>query len=277
MFISVVILAVILFAYSGSRVHFWHKEGKKLLTTGYTPPAGGRLSRYTMKGIATVAATVFLGRVRVIGSEHAHAVKSVRTMIIANHSFDWDFLVTAMILPFCYRQIAKMAELRSAWRAPLAAWLGFIGIDVERGRAATKSDAEAAVNAYARALAFSEDSKLTVYPEGLITYSGQITKFKSGAIRGLQAASQLTNGEELFVLPLAIHYHKKRNWSGIGHFFSRFGGVTVVIGKPIPLSSLPASTPEATTKLRDTVQSLLVAAKQSRRESVEADSTAASF
>lgn len=255
--------------YGAYRTSFWLAEGKKLTTRdGYVPPAQTWLAKVALKFFSYVMTLPTIGRIKVIGRENVYAPG--RLMILGNHSFELDFAVTQRAMPVPYRQIGALNQLLGL-RAPFAAWTGFVAVNTDGGKAKSKETGEKVVQAYANVLKHGADSRLMLFPQGKLVYTGELLPedFRTGAVRGMQIAAKDVNPSELAVLPFAIHYHKVRHGrTGLSQFFSRFGGATVVIGERIPYSALPQDPRDATEFVRQQIASLLDQAKSRTARSV---------
>ncbi len=270
---------------------FWRREGKKLQISGYLPPPPNFFGRLVYRFLARLACFLWVGPVKVIGHDNTQFTGKV--IIVPNHVFEFDFAVISQALPLAYRQLAVASEV-TGWRATLAAWFGFCAVQGERGKAKSKTSADAVIEAGANILC--KDRAFLMFPQGLLIRNNvlQRDQFRTGWIRVLNRASETVGREELAALPVGIVYvdepimatwfHRLVKWLRFPDFLLRqFGlsgfriwravdkdkdgklvkvevryyGASVVVGKPIPLNSLPADIHEATEVLRAAIQSEL--------------------
>lgn len=279
--------------YVAKRYSFWKGEAKKLLQGGYLPAPPTFLARLFFKFATRLIAFLVVGPVKVYGKKNARY--NGRLLIAPNHTFQMDFAVTRTALPCHYTQIAKQAEVQGA-RALIAAWVGTIAAKVEGGTAKPGQGA-AVVKAAAAYLASNAHTRLLLFPQGKLVYDNVLRPedFRTGAARTMaMAVEQLGEGENVALLPVAIDYKRDpKNAS----YFQRFVGVlarvipplgkfrtwadvtrnpdgtksvtkfrnygaTVVIGEPIPFSSLPQNPHECSQFMRAKIQELLEQAQK---------------
>lgn len=274
--------------YVAKRYSFWKGEAKKLLEGGYLPPPPTMLARLVFKIATRLIVFLVVGPVKVVGKRNARY--NGRLLIAPNHTFQMDFAVTRTALPCHYTQIAKQAEVKGA-RAIIAAWVGTIAAKVEGGSAKPGQGA-AVVKAAANYLASSASTRLLLFPQGKLVYDNVLRPedFRTGAARTLAlAVEQLGSDENVALLPAAIHYkrdpkhaslfqravgalarvipplRKFRSWVDVTknpdgtktvNKFRNYGA-TVVIGEPIPFSSLPKDPHECSQFMRAKIQELL--------------------
>ncbi len=276
------------------RYSFWKGEARKLLDGGYLPPPPTFLARIFFKFATRLIAFLVVGPVKVIGKRNARY--NGRLLIAPNHTFQMDFAVTRTALPCHYTQIAKQAEVKGP-RAIIAAWVGTIAAKVEGGTAKPGQGA-AVVKAAARYLASHRFTRLLLFPQGKLVYDNVLRPedFRTGAARTMSmAVEQLGTGEDVALLPVGIHYKRDpkdashfqrfvgalarvisplrnfRSWADVTRNadgsknvtrFRNYGAV-VVIGKPIPFSSLPQDPHECSQFMRAKIQELLDQAQRS--------------
>ncbi len=274
--------------YVAKRYSFWKGEARKLLEGGYLPPPPTFLARLVFKMATRLIVFLVVGPVKVVGKRNARY--NGRLLIAPNHTFQMDFAVTRTALPCHYTQIAKQAEVKGA-RAIIAAWVGTIAAKVEGGSAKPGQGA-AVVKAAANYLASSAHTRLLLFPQGKLVYDNVLRPedFRTGAARTLAlAVEQLGSDENVALLPAAIHYKrdpkhaslfqravgalacvipplkKFRSWVDVTknpdgtktvNKFRNYGA-TVVIGEPIPFSSLPQDPHECSQFMRAKIQELL--------------------
>jgi hypothetical protein len=139
-------------------------------------------------------------------------------------------------------------------------------------------------------LVHSHGARLLLFPQGMLVWDNVLRpkEFRTGATRILQATLAEIGDDPLFVLPIAIHYKRDpkdatlltriihgmglkgfRRWKDYELIKNEDGtrtkkprvyttyGATVVIGKAIPVRSLPADPREAIEMVRLAIQAQL--------------------
>ncbi|MBX9686103.1 MAG: 1-acyl-sn-glycerol-3-phosphate acyltransferase, partial [Candidatus Obscuribacterales bacterium] len=260
---------LLLAALAIQRYRFWRNEAVKMTQGAYLPPAPGRLATFTLKLVGRLAAFLFIGKIKVIGRQNARY--KGKLLIVGNHQFMLDVATMSQSIPGAYRHLGKAAELKHPLRSFFAVWTGHFAAVVEAGKA--QGGSEKVIEACAQALS---GSNLLLFPQGKLVYDNVLRPddFRTGAVRAAQLCRSQYDQDVAF-LPVGIHYHEeksRRSWlyglmNAIGfRQFRRFPdsvktrtfyGASVVIGKPIPLASLPENPREATEMLRQSIQDQL--------------------
>jgi 1-acyl-sn-glycerol-3-phosphate acyltransferase len=250
------------------------------------PPASSKFARWFYKRACHLLAWLYVGPVKVIGQENAHF--NGRGMVLPNHQFAMDFAVVGMATPFSYRQIAKSMELQGI-RAPLAAWIGTVGVQVEGGKTQDGA-ANTVIETSKKILAHSHGARLLLFAQGKLVWDNVLRpeEFRTGATRIAQATLGEIGDEPLYFLPEAIHYKRDpkdatrltkilhgiglkgfRHWKDYELVTNADGsktkaprnyttyGATIVIGKPIDVRSLPTDPRQAIEAYRVILQGLL--------------------
>lgn len=262
----VLLIALMAAGYCAYGVHFWMREGRRLQAPGYLPPPPSIFGRTFLRFGCRLLAFIGVGPITVVGSEHCQYAG--RLLVTPNHQFELDFAVVGSALPFAFRQLASAAEVRG-WRGAPAAFTGHFAVHVERGKSQGQGGGQAVVEAAAGVLQTSE-SRLLYFLQGYLDRQNQLKPedFRTGGVRALQAAAAIFGGADLAVLPIGVHYKgapttflakqlSHRHIFGISRF-----GANVVIGKPIPLTSLPADVHAATEVVRQEIARLVEQATQ---------------
>lgn len=275
------------------RTAYWIWQGRKLQKTGYVPPKSTRFARWFAKRVYQILCFQGVGPLKVIGAENAKF--KGRAMVLPNHQFALDFAVVGKAVPFSYRQMAKAEELRSILRGTLAAWAGVVGIQVEGGKAQESGGGQTVVDTGVSMLSVSEGARMLVFPQGKLVFTNKLKDedFRTGSTRVLNATAASVGGNDLYVLPVAIHYkrvpkdatrfHRFMNAIGFKNFRRRKDfekvvdasgnkvkedrtfttyGATVVIGKPMAYNDLPKDPREAINEVAAEIQRLLTIAEK---------------
>ncbi len=262
--VSLAVLAIVVLIVW--RVVHYYREGQKLQIDGYLPPHPTFFGQGLLRITSKIATRLFVGPVKVINRSNA-SVFDGRLHILPNHQFPLDFTVVGKSLPYGFRHLGTAGQMKGALRGTLAAFAGFFAIKTEKGKATEKGGGEKAVNAMGLALARHKRSRVVTFPQGQLVGDNVIRpeEFRTGAIRACNVAIEQhgVKKTEIAVLPMAIHYlrdprqasrmHRLINCLGWKSFrsFRMFDettqnyGAVVVIGKPIPMSELPADPREA--------------------------------
>ncbi|MBS1990013.1 MAG: 1-acyl-sn-glycerol-3-phosphate acyltransferase [Cyanobacteria bacterium SZAS LIN-3] len=266
---------------------FWIYQGKKLQQTGYMPPPSSKFARWFYKRACHVFAFLFVGPVKVIGRENA--LFEGRGLVLPNHQFAMDFAVVGLATPFSYRQVAKAKELLGLVRGTLAAWIGTVGVQVEGGKA-QDGGSNTVITTGKDILVNSKGARLLLFPQGMLVWDNVLRpkEFRTGATRILQATLAEIGEDPLYVLPMAIEYHRDpkhatrltkilhglgikafRRWRDYELVINADGtktkkprvyttyGATCVIGKPIDVRTLSKDPREAIEAVRVNIQGLL--------------------
>jgi 1-acyl-sn-glycerol-3-phosphate acyltransferase len=284
------IAALLFMAY---RTGYWIWQGRKLQKTGYMPPPSTRFARWFAKRVYQIVCMIGVGPVKVIGAENAKFAG--RALVLPNHQFALDFAVVGKAIPFSYRQVAKAKELRPIIRGTLAAWAGIVGVQVEGGKSQEGGGGQAVIDTGARIINASKGARLLLFPQGKLVFSNKISNddFRTGAIRMVNGAAELGGDDQLYVLPVAVHYKRDRkDASAVHRFMNAIGfknfrrwkdfelvpnadgtktkvdrifttyGATVVIGKPMAAKDLPKDPRAATNAVAAEIQRLLTIAEK---------------
>ena len=246
--IGLIVVAIALAVFVGVRGYYWYCEGKKLQTSGYMTPASTKLARWTFKAVANVGTRLLVGPVTVIGRENSFY--KGRGLVLPNHVITHDFIVVGKTMPYGYRQLSKAAEIKNPVVATLAAWIGTVGVQVEGGKA-QDGGGQAVVDTGAKIITASPGSRMLLFPQGMLTYTGDISPktFRTGATRMLAKAASEINGERPHQsldnrTPNAVHVHGDGGGASIPDHFGGARGES-----PAPLRCAGDS-PLATTGQR---------------------------
>jgi 1-acyl-sn-glycerol-3-phosphate acyltransferase len=257
------------------RTAYWYVQGFRLQTIGYIPPGPSTLERIIYVRLCRGILRLALGPIKFIGSENAHY--EGRLAVTPNHQHGFDFLVARVAVPFAFRQIGAAKEVKG-WRSGLAAFAGTFAVPVMGGKATDHNAGELVILNCAKMLVQSPRRRMLMFVQGKLVYDNVLRPedFRTGNIRMLHKVHELTN-EDPADLPIAIHYWERCDclkptlfrrsmvWL-FTKLFPDYGsgpkyGATVVIGKPIPLSTLPEDPRAAIEQVRVAMDGLLDIAK----------------
>jgi len=200
-----------------------------------------------------------------------------------------DFAVVGLATPFSFRQVAKAKEVSGIVRGTLAAWIGTVGVQVEGGKAQDKA-ANNVIDTGKNILKASHGARLLLFPQGKLVWDNVLRPedFRTGAMRIINATLEDIGDEPLYILPIAIEYHRDpkhatrftrfmhaiglkgfRRWKDYELITNADGsktkkprvyttyGATCVIGKPIDVRTLSRTPREAIEAVRVNIQGLL--------------------
>jgi 1-acyl-sn-glycerol-3-phosphate acyltransferase len=243
---------------------FWYREGKRMQKSGYLPPRPSFFGRSAAQVICRILAFLGVGPIKVTGRENTKYDGPL--LITGNHQFELDFSVVGSSVPYAFRQLASANEVKG-FRAPLAAWSGNFAVHVEHGKAQPGESGNAVVETCAKVLKHRR-ARLLMFLQGYLDRECKFdpADFRTGAVRAMQRAREL-GSENVAVLPMAIFYqrtptHTLLSKLGTRHMFGpRNFGASVAIGKPIPITTLPADPRAATEVLRVEIARLYEVAK----------------
>jgi 1-acyl-sn-glycerol-3-phosphate acyltransferase len=262
--IVLAVLAVALIALV-ARVRFWAKEGAKLQISGYLPPKPSWFANTVYTGLCRLVAFLFIGPVKIIGKKNGKY--NGRLMIASNHQYQFDFSMVSRAVPVGMHYMTVTSELKGI-RGVLGAWTGAFGVDPT-----VPGGAEAAIQGSVTIMVRDPNSRMLIFPQGKLVKDNVLRpeEFKTGAVRIAKQAADKIDGQPLAILPLGVVYkrdpkdasfvHRLLRKVGLKGFRRAFGyanyGATVVVGEPIPVSSLPSDPHEATELLRVKIQALV--------------------
>ena len=244
------------------RFNYWKQAGARLQENGYVPPAPPFLGRFAFRFLNRLARLVMIGPVKVIGKENANY--DGRLIIAPNHQYQFYFSMVAAAVPN-FHYMTAIEELRG-FRGVMGAWTGAYGVD-------RKAPGDAVIGASVKILIQDQRRRVLIFPQGKLVTDNVLRAedFKTGAVRILRRVAELVNRQPCAILPVAVYYkrdpkdatwfHRALRSVGLKGFRRAFGvsnyGGTVVIGKPIPVESLPADVHEATALLHTRIQEAL--------------------
>lgn len=241
---------------------------QRFTACGALPPKPTAAALRRFKRVLKVILFIAVGKVRYYGLENIRIPGP--KLITPNHG---SYADGAVILPFeeTLRSLAAQGlfAFGNGLGAALFGPVGAIPVDLKPGQG--KPAADTAINVVA-----AGDS-LLMFPEGWAYMDGHVGRFKKGAVRIARAAAA-KRGRPVHIIPVYMRYARYP-----GKWILRYPppvqyllafllsaryrrGLTVVFGKPISSSSLPADDATATAVLRDAVLALDPATKISARD-----------
>lgn len=246
------IILLALASFVSIRVRFWLAEGKKLKDTpGYQTPHVTLVARIIKQVVTRIFIYLKIGRYIVIGKQNRKFAG--RIVAMANHQIEHDAVVVPNAMGLRPMRGWMAVNQIVGVRSPLAAWQGVIAVHHDR-------NPMAAVKATIKILKTEDETSFLVFPQGKLIRDNKMEReqFFAGAMMIAQKGAE---GSKLpfAVLPVGVYYdrdprhatllHRSLNFAGYKSFRTWFGevtyGVTVAIGEPILISSLPEDRDEA--------------------------------
>jgi 1-acyl-sn-glycerol-3-phosphate acyltransferase len=258
------------------RLGYWYLHGLRLQAPGYIPPHPSKIEEVIYVWLCRNLLKAIVGPIQVIGAENARALRG-RALILPTHPHGLDFMAVRLAMPFPYRTIGAASQIGGV-KSGLAAFTGAIAIPTVGGKAVGNTNA--VIDGSARMLARDNQARELIFPQGLLHPDNVLRSedFRTGAVRIMQQVDELTGHEPIHALPVALYYWQEPDAPGwLRRRLASLSvkveltdapkyGVTVVIGEPILLTSLPQDPREATEFLRCKMQELLDQAMRQPRE-----------
>ncbi|MBY0359833.1 MAG: 1-acyl-sn-glycerol-3-phosphate acyltransferase [Candidatus Obscuribacterales bacterium] len=236
---------------------FWLGQGRKMQVSGYLPPEPSWFARLALGFASYLFTFLGVGPVKVIGAKNARY--KGRLLIAPNHTFQLDFAMVRRAVGRSFRFMTHVNELKGL-RGAFGAWSGAYPVETD-----SKNGGEAAAKATASALGAHANSAVLLFPQGKLVKDNVLRKedFRYGAARISRQVQAEQPNEPVAILPVAIHYKRQPRWmpfflKPLRRLFGvmNYGGV-VVVGRPIPVNSLPEDSEAATDVIRQEIQQLL--------------------
>ena len=208
------------------------------MTSGFIPTESPALQRFG-KLMARIWAWIQLGEVHVVGLENLNAPG--RLIYCPNHSAMLDAIVMYTVMPKGTRYMAAVEEMRGfgGLKAVLMGAMGCYPVDRGRGKTVIPPSIELLV----------QGKRITMFPEGKISPTGEYLEFKKGAAWiAIGACDRLAHGEKVGIVPMHICYGT-RDIDSAGDFGKMRlrwrKGATLTIGAPIYVHDVVPQTAEA--------------------------------
>lgn len=254
---------------------FWKSEGRKILTSGYLPPAPSWVARIFFRLVNRLLVFLSIGPVKVIRSDKYRRYKG-RKLVAPNHIQEPDWALVNQGVDY-ERYTAAISQLHGP-RGLFSGWTGCFGVDPKQ-----PNGAENFINSCIAVLTSKKDASLLYFPQGKLVADNILRPedFRPGVIKVARRAASEVGSEPLAIIPVAILYRNDPSRASMLHrlmltlgqrwFRNIFGkknfGAVVVVGEPILVQDLPADAdPEhphnATEFLRQKIQELLKVAEK---------------
>ncbi len=220
-----------------------------------TPQAVRRLLRWA-KGLAFIQ----VGKIKVVGRENLENIPGPH-VITPNHPHWVDVAVLPILVdgPARYMAAQGVFTFAGGLGALLVAPVGAFCADLTKGRGFPALEAGIKV--------LTSRQRLVMFPEGWAYLDGKLGPFKKGAVRIAREASKRL-GETTFVVPVNLRYGKyPGSWITklpppieyalvFALFLVYRRGLTMVVGKPIPITQFSEDDALATEQLKQAIIAL---------------------
>jgi 1-acyl-sn-glycerol-3-phosphate acyltransferase len=223
------------------------------------PPPTVRATRLLVR-VCKVLLFIQVGRMKVIGEENLENLPGP-CIVTPNHPHSADVIVMPLVYKRPARYMAAQGVMTAfgGFGALIAGPMGGFCVDITPGNGGPAHDASVKI--------VTNNELLNMFPEGHTHLEGRMGVMKKGAIRiGKEAAAKL--GKEVYLIPSFLRYGRYPgpwinkitppwDYAFLMAFAWYFrSGVTVTIGKPIPVSELPEDLDEAIEFLRKKIVEL---------------------
>jgi len=234
---------------------YWVRQGYLLAhRSGHYSPRLTFVPQLIRFWLSTLIGGWFVGPLKIHGWENVEGLDGARLVIAPNHQLACDGILAARALRLRSMRFLMAINQVQGWRGPLAAWMGAISVGYD-----PKNPASAAAESAINAMVTEKDSKLVIFPQGSLIKDDQWDRkqFKHGAVR-IAKAGEERSGAKFYLVPVVCQYDYDSAHAAWWQRFAKklglprkaFGrtvyGATVMIGKPIPASSLPDDEEAAT-------------------------------
>ncbi|MBZ0186075.1 MAG: 1-acyl-sn-glycerol-3-phosphate acyltransferase [Candidatus Obscuribacterales bacterium] len=235
---------------------------KNVQTCGYLPPPPTKRGLFALKLLSRLLIFIQVGRVKIKGMENLAKLDGEAYLVAPNHPHFADVAVLPIVMegrPARYMAARGVFTFGGGLGALMFGPMGAFAVDLTKGKGGPAKEAAISV--------ITGGQRLVMFPEGWAYLDGVMGEFKKGAVRIAREASESLS-RETYLLPVFLRYGKyPGSWirkipPPAEYFFFMLllpvfrRGVTVVIGEPIPTSSLPEDDLEATELLKQQVIAL---------------------
>ena len=208
------------------------------MTSGFIPTEHLGLQRFA-KFMARLWAWIQVGEVRVVGRENLTAPG--RLIFCPNHSAMLDAVVIYPLMPVGTRFMGAVEEMRGmgGLKAILMGAAGCYPVDRSRGKTVIPVSIGLLV----------DGKRITMFPEGKISPTGEYLEFKKGAAWiAIGACDALGHKVPVGIVPIHICYGTRdvESATDLGKMRLRWRhGVTITVGKPVYIHEVNPVTPDA--------------------------------
>lgn len=241
-------------------------------TCGFLPPPPTPKAVRFLVRVSKILAFIQVGKVKIEGAENLDGLDGP-TIVTPNHPHWADTVVMPIVMnrPARYMAAKGVFTFGGGLGALLVGPVGAFAADLEKGKGGPAREAAVKLT--------SEGQILVMFPEGWAYLDGITREFKKGSVRIVREASAKT-GKTGYLIPTHLRYGKyPGSWilkvpPPLEYFLLLLlapiyrRGVTVVIGKPIPTTELPADDAAATEYLKQRVLALDHGPKKARVSAV---------
>jgi 1-acyl-sn-glycerol-3-phosphate acyltransferase len=208
--------------------------------------SSNRFFRFAFR-MAKLLLHIQVGKIEIYGSENLYSADAP-IMICSNHSHYVDAAILGVVLKHPAHYMAHSDVFRKG--LGLGKFI-FRKLGAFSAGDGTCSSAQHACKTAVNALTAGET--LVIQPEGRISFAPKIFRFRSGAVRIINEASNQL-GKSVSIVPAFIkygrypgrwiHFTENSSWQGFlllfGFFYYR-RGATVIFGRPISSAELPGN------------------------------------
>jgi 1-acyl-sn-glycerol-3-phosphate acyltransferase len=214
----------------------YREYAENCTTSGFIPTEHLGFQRF-VKVMSRLWTWIQVGEVRVVGRENLTAAG--RLMYCPNHSAMLDAIVLYPLMPLGTRFMSAREEMRGmgGLKAILMGAAGAYPVDRSRGRTVIPASIDLLV----------KGKRVTLFPEGKISPTGEYLEFKKGAAWiAIGACDALGHKEKVGIVPIHICYGTRDVESATDFTKMRLRwrhGVTITIGEPVYVHDVDPMTP----------------------------------
>ncbi len=232
-----------------------------MMTCGYLPgPPTPRAQRWLMR-LSRILTFIQVGKVEITGRDKLNKVPGP-FVVAPNHPSFMDPAIAAILLDRPARYMAARGVMTFGWGLGglLTGPFGAFAADLTKGKGGPAREAGVKV--------LVDGQVLVMFPEGWAYMDGSLGEFKRGAVRIARQAYQAL-GKETYIVPVGMRYGKypgawiKKLPPPVEYllvflmFWYYRRGVKLVVGDPIPASTLHADDCVATEQLKQVIVDLI--------------------
>jgi 1-acyl-sn-glycerol-3-phosphate acyltransferase len=251
---------VVISATLKKRVEKARKYSERVSECGYLAPPPSDKALAWLKRTMRVLIFIQVGKLKVIGKENLALIGREPVIVAPNHVSAADAAVLPMVLngPARYLGTRGVFRFLGGLGALAAGPVGVISVELKEGQGGPAREAAVKV--------LTSGQTLVMFPEGWAYLDGVMGPAKKGVVRiAREAAEQLK--KDTYIVPMFLRYGRypgswiRKVQPPIAYLFLLCNpfyrkGCTVVIGKAIPSSQLPADDAAATALWTEQVMAL---------------------